>query len=273
MVPLPLDVVRIIFAHTGGRISTDKQTLLSCSHVCRAWTNLAQSFLYRKVSLDSDQRYDLFRDFLAATPRIAAYVREFEIYGAYADTYPLPPFLLLEILELLPHIELVSLDNITVLGWPAYNPYPDEPFKLRRLRLVGLTNGPYFNRHCMRFDLLRLFELDWLTCVGNENSDEIVGRAVVSRRGVPSPVVRRLDVCGRDCFLDFNEKSGGGLNADELRTVYVEAGELAEVKYGGRVLKRYAQSIRHVLLDLCMYARQKPKKKSAWCVRIAVDRC
>ncbi len=270
MVSLPVEIVHLILEWTGdgpwlSLSSRDRRTLSSCSRVCRAWKDPAQSLLYRMVVLDSDQRYDLFRDFLASTPRIAAYIHYFGIERSYYDTYPLPPFLLLEILELLPHIDTVELDSITTLGWPTlFVPYPEEgPFRLRRLVVRGTEHGPYFNRHCMRFDFLRLFAVDELACYGNADSDELTHTMKVNRRGVPNPRVRRLEIVGRDCYLDFNEKSGGGLDPDALETLDIETEDEAGVKYAGRFLKRYARSIRHVVLDVCYLAKRKPRKPSS----------
>ncbi|RPD67120.1 hypothetical protein L226DRAFT_128327 [Lentinus tigrinus ALCF2SS1-7] len=270
MVSLPIAVVRMIMEHTGERrilSSRDMPTLSSCSLVCRAWKDPAQALLYRMVILDSDQRYDHFRDFLQSTPHIAAHIRYFGITRSYHDTYPLPPFLLLEILELLPHIDTVELTDVTVLGWPGpFTPYPEEgPFRLRRLVVSGTTVGPYFNQHCMRFDFLRLFALDELACYGNADDEDLTHTLKTNRRGVPHPRVRRLEIVGRDCFLDFNEKSGGGLDPDALSALEIESEDDAGVRYAGRYLKRYARTIRHVGLDLCFFAHKRgSKKQSAW---------
>lgn len=87
---------------------------------------------------------------------------------------------------------------------PGYNPYPVPPLKPKKLRLRAL----YVDPDCMRFDLFGLFEVDWLQCYENYPAQGSSRWRIDS--GVLPPIVRRLDLYGCDCLLDFNDKFGGG---------------------------------------------------------------
>ncbi|CDO76272.1 hypothetical protein BN946_scf184470.g30 [Trametes cinnabarina] len=252
---LPVAIVHNIF--TQLREDPDwfpcREAILACTYVCRDWRDTAHAILFRSVKLYSHQRYDLFRDLVVSTPRIAAYVRSLKIIGSWCeDLYPLPPFLLLEILEVLPNIRHVGLHSITLLGWPAYNALPPEPFRLRgKLVIESTQNGPYFNQHCLRLDLLRLFtDVDHLVLLENVNDDDVIGRMTANRRGIPPPVVRKLTFGGPDCYLDYNYQCGG-LDTAHLQSIDVEVTNRAEARHAGKILRKYGPNLRELELSLC----------------------
>ncbi|KAI0352917.1 hypothetical protein OH77DRAFT_1522979 [Trametes cingulata] len=264
----PLHIVHLILQHfNGGRwFSVERPTLICCSLVCRAWRDIAQALLYKNVNLWTHERFDLFRDFVHANPRIAAAVRELLFQVSFCeDLYQLPPSLLLEILEALPNIRCLELEGVTLLGWPAYNALPPEPFKLSKLMLTDVQNGPYFNRHCLRFDFLRLFtEIDELQVVGSVEDEEVAGKVTASRRGIPPPIVRKLVIAGPDSILDYNDKCGG-LNKEHLRALQVDVSDKVSLRYAGKMLRRYGENMRDLDLDLCTAVAQvKPKDTRLW---------
>lgn len=65
-----------------------RKVLSVCSRVCRAWREPSQSLLYRRVIPWTDQKYEKFRDFLAATPHIAPHIHEFNFWTGHVDQHP-----------------------------------------------------------------------------------------------------------------------------------------------------------------------------------------
>ncbi|KAI0774315.1 hypothetical protein C8Q74DRAFT_1368803 [Fomes fomentarius] len=133
------------------------------------------------------------------------------------------PALLLEILRLMPNIESVDLDPITILRWPGSKPYPVPPLKLTKLRLHALE----FDPDCMYYDLFRLFEVDWLQCYENHTA----------------------------------QGASSGLDTQELRTLDIQPyyGE-SSVRYAGQMLKRYSRSIPHVLHNICFDVSEEQRQ-------------
>ncbi|KAL1946757.1 hypothetical protein VTO73DRAFT_14861 [Trametes versicolor] len=272
----PVELVRMILEYLDGGqwFSVKTDTLGACSRVCRTWKDIAQPILCRRIHLYTHERFDLFHDFLEANARIASFMHELVFSVSFSeDLYPLPPWLLLEILKTTPNIRCVCLQGITLLGWPLYTPMPPVPFKLHRLVISDIQNGPYHNEHCARLDFLRLFtDVDELVIAGSaigEESDsdddsERGSKMTANRRGIPLPVVRKLSIADPDCFLEYNDKCGG-LDRAALQTLDIVADNRVAVRYAGKMLRRYGANIRDLRLNLCHAVKvHKPKDARIW---------
>ncbi|KAI0375680.1 hypothetical protein BV20DRAFT_10989 [Pilatotrama ljubarskyi] len=263
---LPLDIVHVIlqqYIERGRRFSVDRRTLRACSLVCRAWRDIAQPLLYKKVLLHTDWPLDPFRGFLRSNPRIATTVQELLVQFSFsvgmfrATDRPraLDPLTLFEILRALPHVAHLWLLGVTLLGWPAHTPLPAEPLKLSKITMIGVLSAPYFGERCSRFDFLRLFtEIDDLKLSGGEEEPAWVFLKDVPTAdsgSIPPPLVRQLSIIGsEDPILNYNYECGG-LDKEHLRSLRIETFDDLSLRHVGKLLRCYGQGIRDMDLNLC----------------------
>lgn len=145
-------------------------TLCACSLVCREWLPITRERLFRDVQLcevqaPGDQgrtKFNLegFRDLLESTAGVSFVVRSLSVNRRSHRMPTLPYEILVCVLEMLPNLEKLSLDNMYLPGT-----FPDLHsnipfFSLRSLRLAGMQN-PSQSKYAAAafFDFLGLFSV------------------------------------------------------------------------------------------------------------------
>ena len=102
------------------QLSTDVDTLRKASTVCKAWLPRSRVHLFRKVCVTSD--FDEFLEFLRSETQVQPYIRTlvlkgpdlYEIDEPQAPQTTLPPHTIADIVALLPRLEVLQLQNVSL---------------------------------------------------------------------------------------------------------------------------------------------------------------
>ena len=161
---LPPELVYHIIDHISH---PQYDTLHALSLVCRDWSPVARECLFKNIHLcevrrpgESAPQHDLegFLDLLSSSPAIALAVRSLSVNRGHRRMSTLPYATLIYVLEMLPNLEELSLENMFLPGiFPDLR--GDTPsFTFRSLCLVGIQN-PSQSKYAVAsfFDFLDLF--------------------------------------------------------------------------------------------------------------------
>lgn len=271
---IPLEIADLVLENTYTPrcfyINLSKQeigTLASCALVCRSWRPFAQRRLFEHVWLDLKSKHlDQFLACLESSPHIAAATRLLCIYftGSREDDHQLrgnedkpeehqvSPVLLMKIAAKLSSRAQLKLEAFTLLGWPSDTPLPTAPVRLHTLGVFGLQYIPFLRPQSTTFDLTSFFELDHIHLASNRMLDTTNTTAtsdVLVSSTATRPVARSINLINNDCFATCSLECGG-FYPGSLQTVRLTPRDFASLQLAGMLLRRHADSIRDVHVDV-----------------------
>ena len=164
---LPTELTDAIIDH----LHDDKPTLLDCSLVCSSWLESSRYHLFRSIRIRGDdpgRGYPEFIAFIDGSPHVHKYIQEvcFRVAGALASRPPeirsVGPYLLSFVLETLPSLRSIILDNVSwdrqlTIGPEGCTPKCWPPASPKALDTLTFTRVVTEDLHSLR--VLRLNDI------------------------------------------------------------------------------------------------------------------
>ena len=200
---LPMELTDAILDQLHG----DKRTLFNCSVVCSSWLQASRYHLFHSLRIDNAERSQVFSEFLTFirnTPHISVYIDSLSLQGNGNHYFRgIGPFLLSQILEELPSLRNLELDNViweralrfgenvepVLANWPRINK-PLTSLFLRRLR----SDGTY-GRSCLVNDTIEAMSI--FSSLKSLTLERITFSKIVEppvEIGVPRICLEQLDI-------------------------------------------------------------------------------
>ncbi|KAH8094652.1 hypothetical protein BXZ70DRAFT_946982 [Cristinia sonorae] len=143
--PIPEDLVADITEHLSG----DNQTLKACSRVSKTWSYHARKPLFRTLVVrpgpaPTNKRFTRFHNFIQSNPTIASCIKQLELASLNLDEPARNTNLaqvntsLVHLLEKLPNLQRLILNNISLAGSPPEHGV--TPFPLHSLKCINISS-------------------------------------------------------------------------------------------------------------------------------------
>lgn len=240
------------------QLTADTTSLLSCSRVCRSWTPVARSHLFRTLEIQStasDGRISAFKEFLQTCPDVCAYLEDltlscvrFSSFGRKPEAVSL--FTIRSIVTMLSKLQRLNLAGVSLQPKPLNG--PDLPVaSIPHLRHLCIS-GCHFHDEDMSlaFDAVRMFASLGELSFGGYWSSEYARASSVTKPPKVNIQHVQYDSLGESpttMFSDFLRVSG--IIGGSLKSLHLTWSTWAEVKQYQQLLVDAAPCLEKIELE------------------------